>query len=605
MRRDPTFQVPAEGHVDVLLNFADEPVNLYQVRQWYGPLELLARSYSVAILCNRPRTARIVERETDLKVVLAPGFMNLREVRERLTPKVVLYPNQNYNNYAMLGISSAQHVFISHGESDKIYMASNWMKVFNYFFVAGQASRERLAKHLLNYDVEARTIEIGRPQIDMPRPGPEAATNRPITVLYAPTWEGGRPSMRYGSVATHAHHILTGLLGDPRFRVIYRPHPRTGVQDPETARANDAAKSMVSAAIAEDPDAQHCVDDGVFGWQLDVADVMITDISAVAYDWLTTGKPVLITRPSAPETHVTDAGFIADMPMLAANESDQVVRKLDELMSDEDLARRLRKWADFYYGDRTPGASMARFHHAIQIAVEEQESWVNPDVDGAPATASGMQPLRDFANNASETVLRRISRTKGGIQAAASVAAVEHSAPVDIVVCSMAGPSALSDVLNRLPELEQLSRRFSMAFVVGNYLTYRRLKRLTHIPVYLGSGNGQTEFITKTLSPFAVLYLEQAKHNLRETAYHGMFHVFLGNGRNSWINSRLRGFDYVLVPDARSRKAVLESFGNFPRTSTVLDLSDLAVGGLPRAMALVQKELMRARKMHPTAFKSI
>lgn len=602
MRRSPVYGVSKSGHVDVLLNFADDPVNLYQIRQWYAPLEQLGAGFSIAIFCHRPETAKIVARETTLKVVLAQGFGNLNEVRDRLTPKVVLYPNQNYKNYAILGLTTAQHVFISHGESDKIYMASNWMKVFSYFFIAGEASRQRLSTYLLNYDVDERTIEIGRPQIDMPRPAPSIQPTTRTTVLYAPTWEGGRPSMRYGSVATHGASILSGLLSDSSFRVIYRPHPRTGVQDPEVASANAEAKRMLVEAMHRDPAAQHMIDDGVFGWQLDAADVMITDISAVAYDWLTTGKPILITIPSAPETTVKQAGFVADMPSLAERDAGNIVRIVDELRNDVALGARIGQWADFYYGDRTPGASMRRFKVALERTITERDEWELDTQDSAPQRRTSVILLQETMNSSWEALLRRFSKTKARRQATQSLQQAQSGGTVDIVICSMASPAGAKSVFKRIPEVEALAATRSVAFVVGNYMTYIKLKRLTHLPIYLGAVGGETELITKSLAPFAVLYLEQAKHNLRETAYHGMFHVYWGSGETHWVNSRLIGFDFVLVDDERSQKLVVDSLANRPTGLDVIDLSAAQPGGLSGAMSLIGKELNDARREHPGAF---
>lgn len=605
MRRDPVYGVPENGHVDVLLNFADDPVNLYQVRQWYAPLEQLGSGLSLAILCHRPETAKIVASETSLKVVLAQGFGNLNEIRDIITPKVVLYPNQNYNNYGILGLTNAQHVFISHGESDKIYMASNWMKVFNYFFIAGEASRQRLSTHLLNYDVAARTIEIGRPQIDMPRPAPSIQPTGRTTILYAPTWEGGRPSMRYGSVATHGASILANLLADPRFRVIYRPHPRTGIQDAEVAKANASAKEMLAMAMLRDPTAQHMIDEGVFGWQLDAADFMITDISAVAYDWLTTGKPILITFPSAPETAVQQTGFVADMPMLAASDAADIVRIVDELRNDVALEARIRQWADFYYGDRTPGSSMRRFRRALERTIAERDEWEAIDQPASAPQGRHVDFLvSETISSGWEALLRRLSKKKAQRKAMSSLEWAQNGDTVDIVLCSMAAPAGAKNVFKRLPEVESLAATRSVALVVGNYMTYLKLRRRTHLPVYLGHGGGQTEVITKALAPFAVLYLEQAKHNLRETAYHGMFHVYWGGGGTSWINSRLSGFDYVLVDDEQSRKSVIGSLRNHPAGLEVVNISAARSGGLSGAMSLLGEEWELARQEQLGPFNS-
>lgn len=307
--------------MEVLVNFPDGRMNLYQIRQWYRPLEVLRERHSVAILCYRPETARQVSEETTVPVVLAPNFTDLSEVAEQLDPGVVLYPNQNYSNYRILGHTRAQHIFICHGESDKIYMASNWVKIFNRFFVAGEASRDRLRRHVRNYDVEARTVEIGRPQIDVHHESPVPPVPGRKTILYAPTWEGGRSTMRYGSVASHGMEIVRSLLAAGEYQVIYRPHPRTGVQLRRTRRLNRRIKRLVNAAAVADPDGGHLVDTTPFGWQTDYADMMITDVSAVAYDWLATGKPLLVTRPVEPRTEVTDTGYLAHVPLLEAGEA--------------------------------------------------------------------------------------------------------------------------------------------------------------------------------------------------------------------------------------------------------------------------------------------
>src|SRR5699024_10991949 len=249
---------------------------------------------------------------------------------------------------------------------------SNWVKVFNYFFVAGEASRDRLRKHVLNYDVDARTIAIGRPQIDIRHDSPLEKLPERRTVLYSPTWEGGRRTMRYGSVASHGVDIVSSLLDDDRFRVIYRPHPRTGMHEPEFESADRRIRSLIAEAN-EGTNQLHYIDETPFGWQLDVADVMITDVSAVAYDWLMTAKPLVVTSPSEPEAVMPDEGFIPELPLLESEDASDTAYILSALLVDEEQQMRLSSWADYYYGDRTPGSSLTRFVKAIQSVIDERD----------------------------------------------------------------------------------------------------------------------------------------------------------------------------------------------------------------------------------------
>lgn len=388
LQRLPSYQRHAGRQFDVLLHFPDLPVNLYQVRQWYGPLEQLSRTRSVAILCYEPETAEIIRHETPLPVLLIrggdPDYDRIRDVHR---PKVILYPNQNYTNFAILRLNTCQHAFICHGESDKIYMASNWVKVFNYDLVAGQAAKDRLRRRLLDYDVDARTIEIGRPQIDVAYDPPHFFDSSRTTVLYAPTWEGGRTSMRYGSVVSHGPAMVGAILADRRFRLIYRPHPRTGIMLPEHGRSDQWIRRSIDEANASDPSAGHLIDESAFGWQLKAADVMIADISAVTYDWLTTAKPLVITRPEEETAVVDPTTFVADMPLVPAADAGDIVDILQSVMVDPEQIEKMRKWCGYYYGDTTPGASMRRFVDAVERMISERDRWVAQSHDVADSLA--------------------------------------------------------------------------------------------------------------------------------------------------------------------------------------------------------------------------
>lgn len=376
LSRLPAYRQYADRQFDVLLHFPDLPVNLYHARQWYGPLERLAEQRSVAILCYEPESAEIIRQETTLPVLLIRGEGDFDHVQNVHQPKVILYPNQNYANFAMLGLNSCQHAFICHGESDKIYMASNWMKVFNYDLVAGQAAKDRLRRRLFGYDVEARTIEIGRPQIDVVTTPPVTMDPTRTTVIYAPTWEGGRSSMRYGSVVSHGAAIVSAVLADPRCQLIYRPHPRTGMMDSGHQQADENIKNLIHDANSAEPETRHLVDDTPFGWQLNSADVMITDISAVAYDWLTTAKPLIVTLPEDPAAVIDPDTFLADMPLVRSDRASDIIKIMQQSLTDRQQIDKIRHWCAYYYGDTTPGASIGRFMSAVERMINERDAWM-------------------------------------------------------------------------------------------------------------------------------------------------------------------------------------------------------------------------------------
>jgi hypothetical protein len=373
-RRLPSVPKPDKGSVQVVVYFADSRVNMYQIRQWYAPLAELAKTRNVAIIARSPGTMLTLLDESPVPVVYLRQVVDLERFIHSQDIKIVFYVNQNTKNFQMFRYGRMWHVFINHGESDKMYMTTNQFKAYDYSFIAGDAARDRLARKLWDFDLDRRAIPIGRPQADhfageLPYP----ADDRTV-VLYAPTWEGDRDSAAYGSIATHGVALMTALLASPTHRVVYRPHPRSGVVDAEYGAANRAIISAIAAANAADPAAHHVFDDGnELGWQLAGADVAITDISAMVYDRLATGKPLIVTRPVSPSAEIDETGYLGSSEWLTAETAGDIVAIADRVQNSEEAQQNLHFWVERHFGDTTPGAATARFHAAVEHLVAEWE----------------------------------------------------------------------------------------------------------------------------------------------------------------------------------------------------------------------------------------
>jgi hypothetical protein len=373
-RRLPSVPKPDKGSVQVVVYFADSRVNMYQIRQWYAPLAELAKTRNVAIIARSPGTMLTLLDESPVPVVYLRQVVDLERFIHSQDIKIVFYVNQNTKNFQMFRYGRMWHVFINHGESDKMYMTTNQFKAYDYSFIAGDAARDRLARKLWDFDLDRRAIPIGRPQADhfageLPYP----ADDRTV-VLYAPTWEGDRDSAAYGSIATHGVALMTALLASPTHRVVYRPHPRSGVVDAEYGAANRAIISAIAAANTTDPAAHHVFDDGnELGWQLAGADVAITDISAMVYDRLATGKPLIVTRPVSPSAEIDETGYLGSSEWLTAETAGDIVAIADRVQNSEEAQQNLHFWVERHFGDTTPGAATARFHAAVEHLVAEWE----------------------------------------------------------------------------------------------------------------------------------------------------------------------------------------------------------------------------------------
>ena len=380
LRLDENDTVLARVTLDfeVMVYFSDPTVNLYQIRQWLHPLEQLNKSHPVFILTRDNDTFQALAAETELPVVNARRIGTVDSVCLSSDFKLAMYVNQTFRNFHAMRYPDMFHVFLSHGESEKkTYMASNQAKAYDFVFVAGEAAVQRYTEGLVNFDPDAHLRTVGRPQLDTPHETRgHRATDR-TTVLYAPTWEGDRPSMAYGSVESHGPRIVEAFLESPRHQLIYRPHPRTGWTRPDAGEMDQQLRHAVREAARKHPEAGHRVDlDPHFGPQMAEADVMICDVSAVAMDFLPTGKPLVVTKPARPEAIVDRSGVLGAVYSLPMSKLHEVAHLVDGWVADDTQREERARWVEHYFGDVTPGTSMQRFLDACEEAIQMRDKLV-------------------------------------------------------------------------------------------------------------------------------------------------------------------------------------------------------------------------------------
>ncbi|MDP3208359.1 MAG: CDP-glycerol glycerophosphotransferase family protein, partial [Rhodoglobus sp.] len=344
-------------------------------RQWYAPLADLATTWPVAIISRSPSTVLELWDESPVPAHYLRRVADLEHFVESQDLRIVFYVNQNAKNFQMFRYGRMWHVFINHGESDKVYMTSNQFKAYDFSFVAGDAAIDRLSHKLWDFDLDKRVLAIGRPQADHFAGALPYTPDGRTVVLYAPTWEGDREAAAYGSIATHGVALVAALLATDRHRVIYRPHPRSGVIDRDYRDANRAIVDAIARANVNDPEAHHIFDDGpTLGWQLVAADVAITDVSAMVYDRLATGKPLIVTRPESEAAELDENGYLGACEWLASDEAGDIVAIVERVQFDTEARERLKFWVERHFGDTTPGEATIRFRGAIEQLLEHWQT---------------------------------------------------------------------------------------------------------------------------------------------------------------------------------------------------------------------------------------
>lgn len=367
----------------VMVFFADTSDSLYQIEQWYEPFRLLDKRHRVVVVLKDSRVAKRVRADSGLDTLVVSHYTTMDGLLSRSNVKVALYVNHNPENFANLRFRSLVHASLMHGDSDKGVTVSNQTKAYDFSLVAGQAAVERMAAFSTFYDAHARCIPIGRPQIDEQAAlrvsvAASSATDGGIpVVLYAPTWEGPQPSAAYGSTRSHGPALVESFL-QAGWRVIYRPHPLSGVRDPDYGEVDHQIRRRLLEA-EQDSRVRHRTDTANDPAQAFAeAQIMICDVSGVAMDWLPSGKPLIITSPKAPEVSVARSPLLDLVPSLRTDDVAEVAQLALFHLAEDPLASQRQDLVEYYLGSLTPGAAMGRFFDAVDHMVQLHDTVLPP-----------------------------------------------------------------------------------------------------------------------------------------------------------------------------------------------------------------------------------
>ncbi|MEV6019829.1 MULTISPECIES: hypothetical protein [unclassified Streptomyces] len=232
---------------ETLLYFSGSKDSAYQVNMWLETMEQLD-TRPLIILRERAILERMAP--TTVPVICVPGGVHLMNM-DLSTVRVALYAANVGKNIHMLRVPTIQHVFIGHGDSDKLASVNPFSKVYDEVWTAGRAGRDRYAIA----DVGVRDddiVEVGRPQLAPIQTWQGVPEGRIPTVLYAPTWEGWDGNPGNTSIVLAGENIVRKLVAaDPPVRVLYKPHPFTGTVSPEAGAAHRRITALVEKAAAE------------------------------------------------------------------------------------------------------------------------------------------------------------------------------------------------------------------------------------------------------------------------------------------------------------------------------------------------------------------
>ncbi len=232
-------------------------------------------------------------------LVLVRNSSEARRFLFRNKIKIVVYTGFQY-------IFWGYSVQVFHGSSDKDYLLTgNRVLLYDLLLLPGMKHYRKITSA---YDLKdrSRLKLVGYPKFDKLVRG--ELTDRPLfdngkpVLLYAPTWI----SETSGSKLVFSPHGESSLLlwGEKlvraigqRWNLIIKYHSR--INPNETSIYERIERCIDEAGVR---DSVKVVWDSSIVEYMNQADVMISDISAVCYEWMHTGRPIVFANPS-PENY--------------------------------------------------------------------------------------------------------------------------------------------------------------------------------------------------------------------------------------------------------------------------------------------------------------
>ncbi|GAA2753264.1 CDP-glycerol glycerophosphotransferase family protein [Amnibacterium kyonggiense] len=355
----------------VIVFFPGPPDQLYQLLPWLPTLEAVDAALGVAVVCQDSRVAEAIRERTTVQVVTFARYGALDGVIGRSDVALALYVGHASANFECLRFASLLHAYIGHGDSDKGVSASNQLKAYDAVLAPGQAAVDRIVARLMRFDAERRCIVVGQPTTLSAPPQAAPSPGGRTTVLYAPTWEGAQPSVAYSSVLTHGPRLVEALLADGRYRVLYRPHPLTGVTSGDYAGANAAIRTAVEQA-GQDHRVLAATDEPLEA-SFARADVLVCDVSAVATAWMPSLRPLVVTAPAGGASVSADSGMLARVRRLVPDEAADAPAVLAAELADEGGRAVLEELVAYYLSPYWPDRSAERFVAVCGELVAERD----------------------------------------------------------------------------------------------------------------------------------------------------------------------------------------------------------------------------------------
>lgn len=164
------------------------------------------------------------------------NFQSFRRYKDMpsIDGKIVFYLFNAQSNCRIVANRKAKHIFVTHGESNKVSSIKPIIRIYDHVIVAGDLGIDRYLYNEIFYkdDIERnRVIKMGNTFIGDAK---YCYNDSSKSILYAPTWEGGVIEENYSSLDENlkSFNIIDKIIKTHNIQKVYiQPHPNTGHGD--------------------------------------------------------------------------------------------------------------------------------------------------------------------------------------------------------------------------------------------------------------------------------------------------------------------------------------------------------------------------------------
>jgi len=161
-------------------------------------------------------------------------FINLRDIPS-IENGIWFYTHNSMTNLAVINKNVySKHIWMGHGDSEKVSSYKKIIRIYDYCLVAGENSIERFYKHNIFREEESyRFIRTGKANLCSVIPN-NLIDSEQRAILFVPTWEGPMREENYSTL--HLYKETIELINSFSIdldcdKIVIKFHPNTGIRD--------------------------------------------------------------------------------------------------------------------------------------------------------------------------------------------------------------------------------------------------------------------------------------------------------------------------------------------------------------------------------------